>query len=311
MQVICFVRFLIVAQTILKTMATRMLMLVQPQRQRISLRLNDDNRAFFYRSENPLWIRCIDGMVMASATASIQFDQNGKRMHISSVPGHPQVILLANTVTNRTIGQLAINDSGAVALRDAPVFALTPDFPMYWSQKTTAIIGIDGSFTANLLDKMNGDEDIVRLKPGQNKVFRPNHWLQPSAEYDVVQPVANNHLVTDLIEPIDVQATGRDTFAPIMMQAAAAMPHIMPTIDFPLNINTAMQPGYRLSQNLHIADNNTNIMPSNEQEVVDSDTPHLSNNTSDSDTESEAAGQSSHSTRGGRKTTRGRPSTNQ
>lgn len=181
-------------------MATRMLGLAQPHRQRFSLRINDDHRAFFYRMEAPTWVHCVDGLTMASQTAAIRFDQDGKRLRFSSVPGWPQVIILANTITNRAIGSIVVDDTGAITLKDTPLLQLAPIIPLYWTQKVVAIIGIDGAFTANLYDTIGEDEDIIRLKHGQPKLFRPARWVKPTDEYDVN---GDNHINPGMIDPVD------------------------------------------------------------------------------------------------------------
>lgn len=281
-------------------MATRMLWLAQAQRERFSLRLNDDCRKFHYRMESPRWEECDDGLTMSNGTATIRFDQQGSRMHVNSVPGFPQVILLANTTTNMTIGVIKIDDCGAVALKDSPIMSLAASVPVYWTQKTTAIIGINGSFTANLSDKIGCDEDIIRLKPGQAKIFRPNHWILPTPDYDSTQPVIEN-LNMSLVNPSDVGMTVSSLAA-----AATVAPHatvaVQPTEpligDGPIT-NNDMNARASTSHAIDQTSSNVAVVSDDEPLVIDQGL------NSDDDDEFESV-ISHHSVRGGHQSTRRR-----
>lgn len=126
-------------------MATRMLWLAKPQRKRLSLRLNDDNRKFYYPMEGPVWVPCDEKVILANGTAAIHFDLSGMRMNVSRVSGFAQLVLLADTTTDRTIGALKVDENGAIAVKDTPILPLmVPTVPTFWSQKVTAIMGVNG-----------------------------------------------------------------------------------------------------------------------------------------------------------------------
>lgn len=118
--------------------------------------------------ESIRWIPCDHNTILSHATATIVFDMDGKRFTITSVAGHPVRVLLADTKTENTVGEITISNMGSVILQDAPVLPLTPIIPDFWAQKTIAIIGINGYFTGNICDLTPSNTNQNDQTPSNN-----------------------------------------------------------------------------------------------------------------------------------------------
>lgn len=78
-----------------------MLSYVNPFRHRFTLRLNDDDKSYRIRDfGNNSWVLVGDG-VYGSSKATIKGSFGGQRIDLFSAPGHPQRIVLANSLTNQ------------------------------------------------------------------------------------------------------------------------------------------------------------------------------------------------------------------
>lgn len=156
-------------------------------RNRFYLRVNDEEKPF--RVWNPItaeW-NAAASQTMGSVTAAVRFSLNGQRVDVSSHTGYRQVIFMANSQTNRTIGRLEVSDYGAITMHDGPQFA-TDTIPEYWQQKMLVMIGVPGASTINVHDCLGDDDDIIRLKPGHSKIFIPHRYAKETAQYDVCKP---------------------------------------------------------------------------------------------------------------------------
>lgn len=54
--------------------------------------------------------------------------------------------------------------------------------------RVTAILGINGPFTANITDCQADDEDILRLKSGRRTMFIPARYSRATQPYDHIMP---------------------------------------------------------------------------------------------------------------------------
>lgn len=191
-----------------------MLWYVTAYRDRLSLRLNG-NQKWRIQTENG-WIR-IDSQVFGSITAVVKGQSNGTKITIASRPGHRQVLILANTCSNRAIGSITIRDDGALQVLDSPSFDATEPLPFYWRDKVLAVIGMAGHGTMNITDQQGNDEDIIRLRPNAEKIIVPRHYINATRSYDVDSVNSNANVVVDDTENGDdsdqASQASNETFA--------------------------------------------------------------------------------------------------
>lgn len=186
-----------------------MLWAVRVFRDRFRLRLNEDEKKFrTYDVHRRQWHEMTDGCA-GSLTATLTTDLKATRIKLSSYAGYRQTVMLVNTRNNRVTGFIRVNEAGSIHLADTPTFIFEWPVPEYWTEKITAIVGIDGAFTANISDCVGSDEDIVRLKKGHRTIFIPARYAKPTDAYDYTNPMLfstpTERSFTDSDEP---QASG-------------------------------------------------------------------------------------------------------
>lgn len=168
---------------------SKMLWATRMFRDRMRLRLNNDRQSFrWYNIDARRWQE-VGNECTGSHTAALVFDMDGRRMKLASHTGYAQCILLVNTRKENVIGYIQVSKDGALRILDAPTFSFDWPLPEYWQERATAIVGIDGPFTANVSDCAIDDEDIIRLKEGKKAIFVPARYAKATAAYDYTHPV--------------------------------------------------------------------------------------------------------------------------
>lgn len=166
-----------------------MLWTVRSFRDRFRLRLNNDHQVFrTYDVDRRQWHVLPEGCA-GSLTATLTTDLGGKRIKLSSHMGYSQCVILVNSRNNRVTGFIRVTEEGAIRVSDSPTFVFAWPLPDYWQEKVTAIVGIDGAFTANISDCVGNDEDIIRLKDGHKTIFVPARYSKPTDAYDYTAPL--------------------------------------------------------------------------------------------------------------------------
>lgn len=120
-----------------------------------------------------------------SATAVVKGQSNGIKVTIASLPGQNATILLADMRTNKTIGSLNIREDGALLVSDATVPNINTPLPNSWQAKVIAILGLAHFGTFNITDIQGEDEDIIRYRPGNDKIHIPRHYATATKPYDL------------------------------------------------------------------------------------------------------------------------------
>lgn len=182
-----------------------MLWAVRVFRDRFRFRLNEDQNKFrAYDVDRRQWYEMSDGCA-GSLTATLTTDLNATRIKLSSHVGYSQAVMLVNSKNNRVTGFIHVNEDGAIHLTDTPTFIFEWPLPEFWNEKITAIVGIDGPFTANISDCVGDDEDIVRLKKGHRTIFIPARYAKATDAYDYTNPMLfstpTERSFTDFDEP--------------------------------------------------------------------------------------------------------------
>lgn len=190
---------------------------VHPLRRRCSLRLNEDHLQWQRINAFGEFQRCEDGLMMGSATTAVIFDKGGQRCEIHSHTATAVYVPLVNTRTHRTIGAVEIYPTGALNVRNDVSWDVELPIPEADRHRITVILGIDGPFTANIKDFLGDDEDIIRLKDGHAKIYRPVRYSVTTSRHDLERP------------PNAPQAIGHSPLMRIVSRRAAAEPPMATT----------------------------------------------------------------------------------
>lgn len=165
-----------------------MLNKVNPLRRRCAMRLNEDHLTWHRINERGEFTACENGLMLANATTVLTFDKDGQRCEVSSHTATSVFLPIANMRTNRTVGAVEIYPNGALHIRDDIGHDIRQPIPEVERHRITMILGVDGPFTANIKDIVGDDEDIVRLKEGHAKIWRPVRYSVTTTRHDVEQP---------------------------------------------------------------------------------------------------------------------------
>lgn len=152
-------------------------------RDRVSLRFNGEPLTWCIKTG--LGWEYVDNRIFGSATAVIKGQSNGIKVTIASLPGQNATIILADMRTNKTIGSLNIREDGALLVSDATVPNINAPLPISWQAKVIAILGLAHFGTFNITDIQGEDEDIIRYRPGNEKIHVPRHYGTATKPYDL------------------------------------------------------------------------------------------------------------------------------
>lgn len=169
-----------------------MLNYVSAFRERFQLRINTVGSVFTIKDPFTLMWRPIGNAKFGSNTAVITGSYNGERISFASLETIHQVVFVADTTTNSTIGRIEIATNGAIQVYDNPVVQVEPgvEIDRNWKHHITAIIGVQCPTTINITDELGADTDILRLKDGHATWFVPSRYKSGSPAYDFMVPDA-------------------------------------------------------------------------------------------------------------------------
>lgn len=130
---------------------------------------------------------CCDYYV--SAVATVTTHDAGQRIGIATVPGTECTMLIADTKSKPVsiVGSIEFMRNGSMHLSDLPNNRSAVDLTWLPLNRVATIIGIIGfrsPATFNVCDLGSFDEDIIRLKKGETKLFIPAKYKVPTAAYD-------------------------------------------------------------------------------------------------------------------------------
>lgn len=196
-----------------------------PTKQRVTMRINDS-----FRSGIWWWYNCtsrrfdtlshVDNYV--SSTAGIRGEDGGRKIVVSTVRGTQSVLFIASrspgdaNIGNRVVGSIVFNANGQFLLADTPSMPIVELLEsLNTVQRTTmiGIVGFDGPATFNIYDVQADDEDIVRLKANETKLFIPTRYRTPTQAYDDLE--ANGE---SMIEAASTSGTARQRLQNLAIQ---------------------------------------------------------------------------------------------
>lgn len=136
-----------------------------------------------------MW-RPIGNRKFGSNTAVLSGSYEGGRICFSSLETIQQVVFVADTSTNTTIGRIEVSMNGGLQIHDGPVVYLEPgrELDREWKHHITAILGVPGPTTINITDDQGIDTDILRLKNGHSTWFVPARYKSETPAYDFTNP---------------------------------------------------------------------------------------------------------------------------
>lgn len=144
-------------------------------------------------------------------TGTIRGSNCGRKIKIDTIMGTQSVLFIANCtpnapgVTCQVVGSIMFNANGQFLISSSPSEPLDQLLASMNSvQRATAmgVIGFNGPATFNLYDVQGNDEDIIRLKEGETKLYIPARYMLPTAAYDGLSTPAINQNVRDRLRGI-------------------------------------------------------------------------------------------------------------
>lgn len=153
-------------------------------RDRFTLRINEDGGEFFYHNEMLRRWDTIRDQTMASRSAVVRGAFNGQKIHFSSRFQVEQHVIVVHMGTQLAVGSIMISSDGAITVASKPNFRFLGTLPDFWLHRTTVVLGVKGACTINIRDVYVEDEDIIRLKVGEERWFIPARYSTSTAGYD-------------------------------------------------------------------------------------------------------------------------------
>lgn len=114
----------------------------------------------------------------------VRIDEMGRRCTIMSQPGYAQKIMVADVDTDTILGIVNITPMGRISMSGGGKRSLYQPWPLLWCTQSTAIIGTNSVFTATIHDVAGADMDLVRHKPGHQRLFIPARYEVGTPAYD-------------------------------------------------------------------------------------------------------------------------------
>lgn len=163
---------------------------------RVSLRLNDSFRNlnwWWYDRQEKQFEPIKNGKYVSSA-AVVHGTDEGRKIVIDTVRGTKSILFIAGrtpgipATTGKIVGSVMFNTDGRLLISDSPNQPLKEFVSSMNRVETTTVLGIvgfDGPATFNVCDLQSKDEDIIRLKENESKLFIPARYLAPTPAYDV------------------------------------------------------------------------------------------------------------------------------
>lgn len=162
-----------------RTMA--MLQLTNVTQRLVALRINGERAdtpwQFLCRRPAVGWLSMQNRACVSSAGAIVG-NETGNRLVISLVPGVEANLYVADTRTNRMVGSIEFARGGGYHVRDTPQHDVLAEMTDAERVKMLAIIGFEGPNSVNLYDFITKDEDILRVKENETKIFVPGRYLK-------------------------------------------------------------------------------------------------------------------------------------
>lgn len=155
-------------------------------RDRFTLRINEEQYEFHYYNElNKCWDK-VGNQVIASSSAVIKGSLMGRKIKLASRFNVGQSIIVVHMGRRQAVGSILVTVEGALSVSAQPTTRFDPDFgvPQQWLHVTTVILGVQEACTLNIRDIIAEDEDIIRLKPREERWFVPARYTSATIGYD-------------------------------------------------------------------------------------------------------------------------------
>lgn len=208
---------------------------VQPHIERLKLRLNEDDRFWHILTNDNRWV--LPEKFNASSSASVYFDEDGRRATIASEPGYPQRVLIADIDASIVLGVITVSERGSILMTDGQATPVVQAYPWRQSKMVTAILGTYGVFTISVTDVIGKDTDLMRHKKGATRLFLPRVFVQGTARYDDMhggESTTPSRAITPE-PPTPMYNAQSFELRPIAMQSAQQEPMSSTMATFPLN----------------------------------------------------------------------------
>lgn len=177
-------------------------------RDRFTLRINEDGEFYYFNQMQRKW-DTIRNQTLGSHSATVRGAFEGQKISVSSRFQVEQHVILVHMGTQNAVGGILISAEGAIAVSSKPNFRFTGVLPDFWLHRTTVVLGVKGACTINIRDVYAEDEDIIRLKAGEERWFIPARYATATPPYDAQKGEGETTVQTVRVLKTGEQATMR------------------------------------------------------------------------------------------------------